>query len=320
MRKPGTWPALEQSYENPPFQVRHNHEGITRDFLTDSVSDITTLELEHATHYYVIASDNSGVFTDVSLRMKLPTIHDTTPRPASVMNEDWSRDVIFDEETGEWVITTHTMCFGDINIWMIPKFCLQGASVNQEPERWASPRELRNKKVIGAGTFSTLNLADANAPTPQFLAEHSDYAANHPFDGAAIPVRLDPPWCSRQGLMDPTYELHSLVMTKLPIPYEVLQVDVQNLNRVQWAHLTDNFLWYSVRDVSRAGDNDVRYSMDPNRTEDWAVVAQNAATYAKVCREAGLKGFMMDTKMYTNYETGELYPFGRGTPSGRLKC
>ena len=103
-------------------------------------------------------------------------------------------------------------------------------------------------------------------------------------------------------------------MTKLPIPYEVLQVEVQNLNRVQWAHLTDNFLWYSVRDGSRAGDNDVRYSVDPNSTADWAVVAQNAATCAKVCREAGLKGFMMDTEMYTNYEAGELYPFGRGTP------
>jgi hypothetical protein len=114
-------PALEQSYEKPPFTVSHNHEGITREFIKDLVPDISTLTLEDEKSYYLIASDNSGVFEDVSLRMKLPGIKDTKTREASVLNEDWSRDIKFDSVNGEWVIATHKMCFGDINIWVIPK-------------------------------------------------------------------------------------------------------------------------------------------------------------------------------------------------------
>jgi hypothetical protein len=62
-------PALEQSYEIPPFTVRHNHENITRGFLTDSVADITTLALADDQNYYLVVSDNSGTFADVSLRL-----------------------------------------------------------------------------------------------------------------------------------------------------------------------------------------------------------------------------------------------------------
>jgi len=115
------FPAFEQSYENPPFTVSHNHEGITRDFLTDCISDISTLELEDEQNYYLIVADNSGVFEDVSLRMKLPKIKDTRTRDAQVLNEDWSREIRYDEPTGQWVIDTHTMVFGDVNIWVIPK-------------------------------------------------------------------------------------------------------------------------------------------------------------------------------------------------------
>ncbi|MBM4090526.1 MAG: formylglycine-generating enzyme family protein, partial [Planctomycetes bacterium] len=114
-------PAFEQSYEKPPFAVRHNHEGITRDFLSDCISDISTLELEDEQHYYLIVADNTGVFEDVQLRLKLPGIKDTQTRHAAVLNEDWSREVKYDEETGQWVIATHTMVFGDVNIWVIPK-------------------------------------------------------------------------------------------------------------------------------------------------------------------------------------------------------
>jgi formylglycine-generating enzyme required for sulfatase activity len=114
-------PALEQSYENSTITVSHNHEGITRDFLTDCISDISTLALEDEQNYYLIVADNSGVFEDVSLRMKLPKIKDTQTRDAQVLNEDWSREIQYDEATGEWAIATHTMVFGDVNIWMIPK-------------------------------------------------------------------------------------------------------------------------------------------------------------------------------------------------------
>jgi formylglycine-generating enzyme required for sulfatase activity len=120
------FPAFEQSYENPPFTVSHNHQEITRDFLSDCISDISTLELEDEQNYYLIVANNSGIFEDVSLRMKLPRIKDTQTRDAQVLNEDWSREIQYDEATGEWVIATHTMVFGDVNIWVIPKRVLGG--------------------------------------------------------------------------------------------------------------------------------------------------------------------------------------------------
>lgn len=114
-------PAFEHSYENPPFTVSHNHEGITRDFLTDCISDISTLELGDEQHYYLIVANNSGVSEDVQLRLKLPGIQDTQTRSAQVLNEDWSREIRYDDTTGQWVIATHKMVFGDVNIWVIPK-------------------------------------------------------------------------------------------------------------------------------------------------------------------------------------------------------
>lgn len=114
-------PALEKSYEKPPFTVRHNHESITRGFLTDSIADITTLGLEDDLNYYLIVSNNSGTFNDVTLRLKIPGLTDTRPRSASVLNESWSRNLSYSEDSSEWLLDTHTMCFGDINIWVIPK-------------------------------------------------------------------------------------------------------------------------------------------------------------------------------------------------------
>jgi hypothetical protein len=37
------------------------------------------------------------------------------------LNEDWSREIKYDAATGEWVIATHKMCFGDVNSWVVPK-------------------------------------------------------------------------------------------------------------------------------------------------------------------------------------------------------
>ena len=79
------------------------------------------LALEDEKNYNQIVSDNSGVFEDVAIRMKLPNIKDTKTREASVLNEDWSRQISYDTATQEWVIATHKMCFDDINIWVIPK-------------------------------------------------------------------------------------------------------------------------------------------------------------------------------------------------------
>jgi hypothetical protein len=104
-------------------------------------------------------------------------------------------------------------------------------------------------------------------------------------------------------------------MTKLPIPWSQVSSAVDDLKRVQWAHVTDNFLWYRVSDASQSGDFDTRYAVDPASSNDWAVVAQNAALCARLCREGGLKGFIIDTEQYTKYASAEEYPFGRGTPA-----
>lgn len=115
-------PALESSYETPPFSVDHPHTQLTRNYLTDRIPDITTLALEDETNYYLIAADNSGNFDDVTFRMRLPNIQDPAePRRGSVLNEDWSRPLTYDPSTQEWQIPKHAMCFGDVNIWVIPK-------------------------------------------------------------------------------------------------------------------------------------------------------------------------------------------------------
>lgn len=114
-------PALEQSYEKPPFTVQHNHEGITRTFLTDSVSDVTTLALEDERSYYLIVSNNSGTFGDVTLRLKGLKLASARSRPIEALNESWSVSLSYSERSGEWVIEPHSMCFGDINAWVIPK-------------------------------------------------------------------------------------------------------------------------------------------------------------------------------------------------------
>ena len=64
---------------------------------------------------------SSGTFTDIAIRMKLPHLQGTEARPAAVLNEDWNRTVAYSEDAGEWALDTHAMCFGDINIWVIPK-------------------------------------------------------------------------------------------------------------------------------------------------------------------------------------------------------
>ena len=114
-------PAFKQSWQNPPFTVEHNHNEITRDWLTDKVPDLTTLALEDDENYYLVAVDNTGVFEDVSFRMRLPAVKDEGARRVTVLNEDWGRDMVFDPVDGKWIIPAHTMCFGDVNIFVIQK-------------------------------------------------------------------------------------------------------------------------------------------------------------------------------------------------------
>ena len=114
-------PAILGSWETPPFEVSHNHENITRDWLTDRLSDITTLALEDEKNYYLIAADNTGVFEDVTFSLKLPHMEGTQNRNAEVLNEGWHRGLNFDAKKKVWTIAPHTMCFGDVNIYVLPK-------------------------------------------------------------------------------------------------------------------------------------------------------------------------------------------------------
>ena len=181
-------------------------------------------------------------------------------------------------------------------------------------QAWTSPAELRDKSVNSTGVFSAVNLSLPDAPTPRYLATHPEYLANHPFDGVTVPVLVDPAWAAANGLVtEPVYALHQIGMTKAPLTWAAVEPAVNDLKQVTWSHVTDNFLWYGVSDFSFPEDGNVAYAVDPASSADWAVVANNAALCARICREAGLKGFMMDTEMYTTYASGEVYPFGLGT-------
>ncbi len=180
-------------------------------------------------------------------------------------------------------------------------------------QAWVSPAELRDKKVINTGIFSRVTFEDPDAPMPHYLATHPDYLANTPFDGITIPVPIDPAWTTSQGLVSrPIYGLNQLTMLNVPIPWSVVQGAVNDLKQVQWGHVTDNFLWYGFSEFASDEDAATK-SVNPSSAADWNVVVQNAALCARMCREAGLKGFMMDPEQYGHYPTGEYYPFGLGT-------
>lgn len=66
------------------------------------------------------------------------------------------------------------------------------------PEAWAAPRELRDKKIIGGGLYTTYG--GETAITPRFLAQHPDFAGSYPFDGIVLPALLSPEWVKSLGL------------------------------------------------------------------------------------------------------------------------
>jgi len=178
-----------------------------------------------------------------------------------------------------------------------------------EPERWATPAELAGKRVLGAGQYSCIDIASPHCPVPEFLRNHPEYLENHPFDGVAIPVRIPEPWCKDHGLLETGYALHDLVFTAVPLDDAAIAGARQALQSVRWAQCTDNRLWVTVRDGTLSGDNDRRAPLltDP----DWDIACANAALTAKLAKDTGLVGLVVDTEMYTNYATGQLYPFGQ---------
>ena len=58
---------------------------------------------------------------DVALRLKGVKCAKPNGRPTQALNKSWSGTLSYSEDAGEWVIDPHSMCFGDINVWVIPK-------------------------------------------------------------------------------------------------------------------------------------------------------------------------------------------------------
>lgn len=115
-------PALVDSYEQPPFSVEHDHHGLTRQFLTDLIPDLTTLTLRDQKNDYLVVSCNSRTLENLDLRLKLPVPPcEPQPKTVHVLNESWSRPMRYDAERQSWRIAPHTMSFGDINVWVIPR-------------------------------------------------------------------------------------------------------------------------------------------------------------------------------------------------------
>lgn len=190
-----------------------------------------------------------------------------------------------------------------------------------KPDLWASPSELRKKKLIGTGQDSL------GGVTPRFLADNPEFISRYPFDGVAVLARLDPGWCLEQALIDDrgnkgnvdgSKALDELAFTNIEVPYTAVQDTIQDLKRVSWGSLTDNFLWYRllhnhVHEPLDAADTRKRFTVDLADDKDWAAVQKNAALAARICREADLKGFMLDTEQYS-FMNDRAYPFGLCTP------
>ena len=170
--------------------------------------------------------------------------------------------------------------------------------VEASPEKfrdpWASAREFRGKKIVGGGQYATTG-GDA-AVTSRYLAKHPAFLDTFPFDGMVVPVVLDADWAERLTLPRRDYFLHELLWNTVKLPYEALAPAVADLNSVRWGGVTDNFLNYTLIDGARG-----RFTPDLSDDRDWTIVEHNAAMAARLCREARLQGFWLDTEQYGNY-------------------
>lgn len=161
-------------------------------------------------------------------------------------------------------------------------------------EPWASPRELRGKKFIGGGQFATTG--GETAVTSRYLGKHPDFPASFPFDGYVVPAVINAEWGEKLGLPRRDYFLHELLWNAVPLPHEAIAPIVADLNSVRWGGVTDNFLNCTLTDGARG-----RFTPDLSSDRDWAILEGNAAMAARLCREARLQGFWLDTEQYGNY-------------------
>lgn len=189
-------------------------------------------------------------------------------------------------------------------------------------EPWAQPGELRGKKMIGGGQYTTTG--GDKAVTSRFLAKHPRFTESYPYDGMVIPIVIESEWATQLGLPARDYFLHEILWNTVRIPDAAIAPAIRDLNSVQWRGLTDNFLNYTLNDGAKG-----HFTPDLDLDSDWEIVERNAALAARLCRETKLKGFWFDTEQYGNYRwrthrgsaeydtnrpTGLKFPLGKDTP------
>ena len=173
------------------------------------------------------------------------------------------------------------------------------AFVELPKERWATPRELRDKKFIGGGLYTVYG--EETAITPSFLAEHPEFVDSYPFDGIVIPAVLSPDWVKRLGLTKmgqpwlPKY-LNELLWNKIRIPDKAVEQTLADLKSMRRGSLTDNYLIVGMVDGARG-----LKTPDLANDTDWAIIEYNARLAARICRDAKLKGVWLDTEQYGYY-------------------
>ena len=168
------------------------------------------------------------------------------------------------------------------------------AGPTKPAEAWARPSELRGKKMIAGGQFTTAG--GDRAVTSRFLARNPELTAVLPYDGLIIPAVIDAKWSDKMELPREDRFLHGVVWNATRIPPEAVEAIAVELNSVKWRGITDNFLNFSMIDSTRG-----RHMPDFANDADWVILEHNARQAARLCRLAGMKGFWLDTEQYGNY-------------------
>ena len=165
-------------------------------------------------------------------------------------------------------------------------------------DAWARPSEMKHKKLIGGGHYTT---AGDNQVNSAYLARHPEFITRYPYDGIVLSAAIT--------LGGSPYPLHTILWNTVPITDATIAPVVKDLNTTRWQHLTDNFLNFSLNDGMEGSA-----TPDFTKDADWKIVESNARHAARLCRKAKLKGFWLDTEQYSNYTGTETkFPFGRDT-------
>ena len=90
--------------------------------------------------------------------------------------------------------------------------------------------------------------------------------------------------------------------------YEEFAPEIKAFQSVKdWGRLTDNFLWSSM---AIWGAHKNYKGQDYFSDEDWDIILANVRLHARIARECGFKGILLDTEQYEHHAKGPWYfPF-----------